>query len=945
MKLIQFSLFALASALALSTAYAATPSDPYYPQQWYLHNDGTQEVLIDIDDYHNLHQKGVAGVDIGWAEAQELLANRATSPVTVAVIDSGIDPNHPDLVGRVLPDGFNFLKDGSHDLPPVFDDMGHGTHVSGIIAANADNKIGITGVTPSSIKILPLRVLSKNFINFSFMGRLISDYAADAINYAVDHGAKVINMSFGWPKLVDTANARKAVQNAIDKGVLIVAAAGNDRKSEPTYPCDYEGVLCVGAVTNTGALTFFSNMGGITDILAPGDGIVSLYPLQVESRNLRIQGYENLRGTSQAAPLISGIAATLRSIYPDISLNELKARIFASSSDLPQADAALYGSARLNRAIEAQPQAVYLPQFKGMDAVSVDEATLSAQGAFTVTNLWSLAQNVKAQILINGKAAGDASADQLASGDRLTVPWKYQFASLEESSQLHFEMRVSDSSGKAKSFTFELPAVRAAEKISTAQAQPLPPANWIGSNLGKLFSRFTQVQDYPALPRLPAYFQIIGANDQGSSYQLFDPSQSTSLQVLNVPGITVVGKLLPQVIRIDANGDGKLDWLVAGVAKDKGQLYFQFYFVNSSLQPLWGSVNNSSWRVLIDGRYAAMLRNYATPGSWIKSGDKLLPAFVAYGVLPDPDNYRPLSQLHFNPDTHLYYLSPKASDGKSTGPVELEVRAIDSKAFRDQYGSVRLLNLVPMSSQEQAKGHLQVLVGNGDNLDSTTSLLDLRSVSDFSLSPSSAWDSITANGQLMPVLDAKSTMASAASFSFFDEARGTIAWDRTGAQTLEQTDFEFKKLGNPISGMIGALDLGAKGRFWFLETFFDIAGFYQPRGGDQAQTATLPIERDSSFPGQTFSEFFNPIVVGTDENPIPGVYIDSTIVRGNRVAVATYDTASNTMSKPLRYSLQIPNNCVQMSPIHLTESPSSFALPMFCAVPNGAIEYRVVQTR
>jgi subtilisin family serine protease len=635
MKAIQISLL----VLALSTARAATPSDPYFSQQWYLHNDGSQEVLIDIDNYHSLHQKGAAGVDIGWSEAQGLLANRAASPVTVAVIDTGIDPNHPDLSGRILPDGFNFLKDNPHNSPSVFDDIGHGTHVAGIIAANTDNRIGITGVTPSSVKILPLRVLSNNFVNFSFMGKLISNYAADAINYAVDHGAQVINMSFGWPKLVDTVQARKAVQNAIDKGVLIVAAAGNDRKSEPTYPCDYDGVLCVGAVTNTGSLTFFSNMGGVTDILAPGDSILSLYPLKVESRKLRIQGFENLSGTSQAAPLISGIAATLRSIYPDISLNELKARLFASGSELPQADAALYGLAHLDRAIRAQPQAVYVPEFKGVDAVSIDEASLTAQGQFTVTNLWAPAQNVKAQILINGKDAGDVSADQLASGGRLSVPWKYQFSSLEESSQLHFAMRVSDSTGKTKSFSIELPAVRSAEKVGAAQARALPPANWIGANLGKLYSRFVQVQDYPALPRLPAYYQIIGANGQGSSYQLFDPAQPNPLQILNVPGITVVGKVFPQVIRMDANGDGKLDWMVAGVAREKDQLYYQFYFVNSSLQPLWGNVDNSSWRVLVDSRYASMLpRNYAAPGSWIKSGDKLLPAFIDYGVLPDPDN-------------------------------------------------------------------------------------------------------------------------------------------------------------------------------------------------------------------------------------------------------------------------------------------------------------------
>jgi hypothetical protein len=135
-----------------------------------------------------------------------------------------------------------------------------------------------------------------------------------------------------------------------------------------------------------------------------------------------------------------------------------------------------------------------------------------------------------------------------------------------------------------------------------------------------------------------------------------------------------------------------------------------------------------------------------------------------------------------------------------------------------------------------------------------------------------------------------------------------------------------------MSGLIGAFDLGAIGKFWFAESSFDLLGFFQksPSENDIVEMKTLPIERDSSFVGAQFSELFSPVLVGTSEHPLPGVYIDSTLVRGNRVSVATLDPARKQLEKSLRYSLQLPPNCVQMDPVHLDARIESFALPLFC---------------
>ena len=264
----------------------AVPNDSYFSQQWGLHNDAStdQQVMIDIDDLHTFMQPGVAGNDIGYLDAQDDVSKLAQAAVTVAVIDSGLDTNHEELVGRIAPGGWDFLTNTN----VMVDDMGHGTHVSGIIAANSNNGMGVAGIAPSTVKILPLRILSNNFKGFSYpdpkapktkpRNELVSQFAADAINYAVTQHANIINMSLGWPKIVDTPEARDAVKNAIAKGVLFVVAAGNDQKNKPTYPCSYEGVICVGAITNTGKPAIFTDNGGAVDVMGPGDGILSLFP-------------------------------------------------------------------------------------------------------------------------------------------------------------------------------------------------------------------------------------------------------------------------------------------------------------------------------------------------------------------------------------------------------------------------------------------------------------------------------------------------------------------------------------------------------------------------------------------------------------------------------------------------------------------------------------------
>jgi thermitase len=217
----------------------------------------------------------------------------------VAVIDTGVNAAHPDLFGQVEA-GYDFAN---KDNDPT-DDQGHGTHVAGIIAAKGDNRTGALGVAPQA------RVLSIKALSASGSGSTTS--IVESLNYAVQQGAKVINLSLGSP--YRSLAMEIAVRNAQAAGCLVVAAAGNDGKDLKTYPAGYPGVISVASTTTKDARSSFSNFGTWVTMAAPGSSIYATYK----------SGYARLSGTSMAAPHVAGAAALLWSAHPDWDVNTLK---------------------------------------------------------------------------------------------------------------------------------------------------------------------------------------------------------------------------------------------------------------------------------------------------------------------------------------------------------------------------------------------------------------------------------------------------------------------------------------------------------------------------------------------------------------------------------------------------------------------------------------------
>jgi subtilisin family serine protease len=295
------------------------PSDADFGQQWNLNNTG--------------QTGGNPDADIDAPEAWNIFSG--DSNITLAVIDTGVDLDHPDLQANLVP-GYDFYNDDA--IPD--DDNSHGTHAAGIAAAIGNNGVGISGVSWAA-KIMSLKIL-----NAQGNGSLFD--LVQALYYATDHGAKVVNMSLGGScSGIDWSSVEEAVAYAVSKGVLLVAASGNINAPAPLCPAGLAGVLAVGATDNFDLRWSGSNYGSTLDVTAPGASIYST----VHEGNY---GYKT--GTSMAGPHVAGLAALVWSLDPTLTSEQVSDAILSNSDDLgaPGWDQ-YFGYGRINawRAVDA----------------------------------------------------------------------------------------------------------------------------------------------------------------------------------------------------------------------------------------------------------------------------------------------------------------------------------------------------------------------------------------------------------------------------------------------------------------------------------------------------------------------------------------------------------------------------------------------------------------
>jgi subtilisin family serine protease len=431
----------------------STPNDPYYSVQWALNNMGQ-----DYPISGGLSESGTLGSDIDAPEAWDIVS--VGTEVIVAVVDSGVDYNHSDLGPRMWSntaeiagngiddDGNGFIDDiygydfVNKDSDPI-DDNGHGTHCSGIIAADPNNGIDISGLCHST-KIMGLKFLGSD-------GTGSTADAVEALYYATDNGADVMSNSWGGSNFSQTM--QDAINYGYSQGVIMLASAGNDNSSSIYYPACYDHIVSVAAVDSSDLKASFSNYGSWVDVSAPGVNILSLRA-QGTDIYLGSIGYTPgdrfipygdpnatmyiASGTSMACPYTVGLAALILSKNPAWGESMVIGQILGTSDDINSLNlsySGMLGAGRINayKALTMPPQPSLVSKgFTVYDDLTENRVNGGLDPGETVElsialkNVWADAANVNATLSTtdplvtinkNTAAYGDINSGQTKEND------------------------------------------------------------------------------------------------------------------------------------------------------------------------------------------------------------------------------------------------------------------------------------------------------------------------------------------------------------------------------------------------------------------------------------------------------------------------------------------------------------------------------------------------
>lgn len=943
-------------SIIAASQMSSLSNDPLLSYQWGL-DFTNQKVLNQISDLEDKEIEGSAASDINIFDINQV-EKRMKRDSIVAVIDSGVDYKHSDLadniyrnekecdangniiyfgaedsddendfVGDCMGWDFTGKKEGGSNNPT--DLVGHGTHVAGIIAAVRDNGLGISGLS-NKIKILPLKVLSNNKSDT----KGTSDRLAKAIIYATQMKVDVINLSLGWPVSFDKEHLQMAVKEALAAGVTIVAAAGNNDHSEPVLPCAYPGVICVGSSDPDRKISDFSNYGGHVDLLAPGNNIISTYPLGITPLYFDANGFEIKSGTSQSAPYVSGVVAILKSIYPAISEDEVKARLFNTTQSLVQGDRKYTngGIVQASLAFENKLTSLVRPDFKKLSRVKMNVSDGSFEFTLQMKNYGTKVAGAQLSL----SASDDIEFSQ--TDYKLSNITSYGTESItvrghvkNKNSNVFQSMKVVvKGNNETKTYSNEIRFFVDFEEIPQKIEKDI-----IGATPEQITSLASLT--YNHLEGLNEAYYTIKVSDAGLFVTIFDADEKNIKKVNSV--LIEKGTQLISIHRLDANFDGEMDYLLRSIVSEgEGEASVVYSFFNKKLKPLYlkkatrenpKPIYLNEWKLKLESVILKDIDDAAfMPYESKDFGKVLVPTFTDYKDLQRPEADRvenPFARLrrkHFS--SRIYYFEPMVNEDNT---VTFITRTLNTIGFDEQleaqmkfrpFDQVYVVRTYKQSFEDIKLGRMKILLShesvgrsavnyvlNIEGLENKKWSLEKVKGESFDLSSYyieraidlSAGEQVDHSNNLIMVASEKVT---------------SLMWEQIDISPSRQTRIQTIRQESVTDSLEIPIKTYFKGdkSFRFFQTPSKI--FLDYNDGAESNIFSMPVHVSTFLPGHLFQEQHYPIVIKNEGENYPALYVDSTQISSQNLYTITYKDGE--LFAPISLNVRVPENCRAKNP-------------------------------